>query len=180
MPAPRRILATALVLGAGALALTGCLPTPPAVPQSPMQPSTGQSTEPDQQPTAGDYPYTVDDEAGDTWAFGVAGLEADPPLEQGTAPTDAQLFAVLIDARHLDGSASFRTCFDIFIEGDDGTTYAWDGTHVAEDDLSSASTDEFSGARAVIELPDGVAPTQVVVRSSYGYPEVPDTVIAVQ
>lgn len=195
MPKPRRTLAAALVIGASAIALTGCLPLPPELPTAPAEPPIAESTpsaaepapstepapsaEPDA-PTA-DYPFTVDDDAGDTWSFDVTGLIADPPLEAGEAEDGTYLVGVLLSAEHLDGTASFTICFDIFVEGDDGETYDWSDTLgvTAENDIYYADDDAFTDAVAAVQLPEGVEPARVIVRSSYGYPEAPDTVITV-
>ena len=192
----RRPLAAALILSASALVLTGCLPLPPATPVAPTttngptdpiessEPAApGATDEPTEsgEPADGAYEHTVDDDAGDTWSYTVTGLEENPPLEFGEPAAGSYLVAVLFDAAHVDGSASFRTCFDIIVQGSDGQDYAWGDLEVmAENDLALNFDDEFTGGRAVVQLPEGVTAEQITVRSAFGYPEVPDTVIDVQ
>lgn len=202
MPTPRRTIASALIIGASAVALTGCLPLPPALPSAPPAPTVGTSADPSTAPdpaespessspaepaetaTApadGDFPYTVDDQAGDVWSFDVTNLIADPPLESGS-PEDGTFFVgVVISADHVEGGASFRTCFDIFIKGTDGETYDWSDSIgvLAENDVRDADGSGFTDAVAAVQLPEGVEPDQVIIRASYGYPEVADTVIDV-
>ena len=193
----RRPLAAALVVGAGALALTGCIPLPPALPEAPpiatpqpVEPAPTTASEepasPSQEPTApeaGDYPYTVDDGLGDTWSFDVTGVIADPPLRTGQAEPGTYFVGVVFDAAHLEGNVSFGSCFDIFVVGSDGETYDWMTTYAAvtaEDDIYDADDQGFTQRAAAVQLPEGVEPTQVIIRSTYGHPEVPDTVIDVQ
>ena len=57
------------------------------------------------------------------------------------------------------------------------TTYA---AVTAEDDIYDADDQGFTQRVAAVQLPEGVEPTQVIIRSTYGHPEVPDTVIDVQ
>lgn len=193
----RRTVAAALVMGASALALTACFPLPPALPSAPPvpgpdpapSPSTATPTTAPSGPTeptastapAGDLPYTVDDEAGDTWSFAVAEVIADPPMQSGAAAAGTHLVGVVIDAQHVEGSASFGTCFEIFVKGDDGQQYSWRDTIeiTAENDIYFADRTAFTGAVAAVQLPEGVEPAQVIMRSAYGYPEVADTVIDV-
>ncbi|WAC66568.1 hypothetical protein OVA14_01930 [Agrococcus sp. SL85] len=189
---PRRLLAAALVLGGASLALTGCIPMPPAVPTAaptmpaPEDPTTStEAADPTEEPTtppsAGEYAYTVDDGLGDIWSFSVTSIDDNPPMESGE-PADGTYFtAVRIDGNHDEGTTSFMGCFDVFVVGSDGQTYDWADTVAvtAEDDIYYVE-DTFEGARAVVQLPEGVAPTQVILRSTYGHPDVPDTVLDVE
>lgn len=190
----RRPLAAALILGASALVLTGCIPLPPAIPAVPTaapintpapdessDPADPGATEEPAEPAAGGYDFTVDDNAGDTWAYTVTGLEENPPLEVGEPEAGSYAVAVLFDAAHLEGAAAFSTCFDVIVQGSDGQEYDWsDGELMAENDLALKFDDEFTGGRAVVQLPEGVTAEQITVRSSFGYPEVADTIIEVQ
>ncbi|MGM1028270.1 MAG: hypothetical protein ACQEWM_00190 [Actinomycetota bacterium] len=184
----RRPLAAALILGAGALVLTGCLPMPPAMPVAPTTtsgPTTptessdpvdpGATDEPTassepSEPSAGAYDYTVDDGVGDTWSFTVTGIEDNPPMDSGAAAAGTYLVGILIDGEHVEGTASFRTCFDIIVVGSDGVEYDWRDTIelTAQDDLFYADTEAFTQARAAVQLPEGVDPDQVVVRARFG------------
>lgn len=200
----RRPLAAALVLAAGALVLTGCIPEPPAIPQSPVQPADPQPADPAQpsdpaEPSEpGDEPdsdapsgeanaglgeqVTVDDEAGDAWTFAVVGIEENPPVESGSPESGTRFVAVLIDGERVEGSLKFASLFDTSVIGSDGGQYAWWDTisATAENDIYYATDDAFSGARALIQLPEGVDPELVVLRSAYGYPEVDDVVVDVR
>lgn len=192
----RRPLAAALILGASALVLTGCLPMPPQisvappVTSGPIDPietdeptdpgATDEPSEPSE-PSDGAYDFTVDDGLGDTWSYTVTGLEENPPIETGEPAAGSYLVAVVFDASHIEGSASFRTCFDIFVQGSDGQDYEWSDLGVmAENDLALNFDDEFTGGRAVLQLPEGVTAEQITVRSAFGHPEVADTIIDVQ
>ena len=197
----RRPLAAALVLGASALALTGCIPMPPAIPAaptgSPIEPAdpvdtteatepaepseTGSSEEPSE-PAPGAYDFTVDDGAGDVWSFSVTSLEEDPPMQSGEPEAGTYFVGILFDAEHLEGSFGFSSSFDIFVVGSDGVEYDWRDTIAvtAENDVFYADEAGFTQARAVVQLPEGVEPAHVILRSAYGYPEVPETVIDVE
>lgn len=195
----RRTAAAALVLGVGALALTGCFsppplptaePAPPVEPTSTTEPSGEAQPSGEAEPTtssdpapSGDLPFTVNDGAGDTWSFDVVELVANPPLVSGTPEEGTFVVGVVVDAVHDDGSASFTVCFDILVEGSDGETYDYDDTSgvlVAENDLYlGSSADEFSGAIAAVQMPEGVDPVRVTMRSAFGYPEVDDVVIEI-
>lgn len=196
----RRTVFAALVAGAAALALTGCIGMPPASPPAPPAPtlptqpapapSDDDAPEPEptadqQEPSTGDYQFTVDDGAGDTWSFSITGVEDAPPMQSGSAAAGHHLVGVLIDARHDVGSASFTTCFDIIVVGSDGVEYDFGDTiaNTAENDIfyqEAGAGTEFQGARATVQLPDGVEPAQVVLRSSFGQPQVPDSIVDVQ
>lgn len=202
MSKARRALAATLVVGMSAVALTACFPLPPALPSAPPTPTIPQpadpatdpavpatepadpGTQPTEQPAApsGDLPFTVDDGLGDTWSFGVSELVTDPPMESGEAESGTYFVGVVIDAQHVEGDASFATCFDILVQGSDGTVYDWADTIqvTAENDVYYADDSGFTGAVAAVQLPEGVEPTQVVLRSAYGHPAVADTVIDVQ
>ncbi|WP_405216035.1 hypothetical protein [Agrococcus sp. Ld7] len=192
----RRTAASALVLGVGALALTGCFSPPPLPTQEPVEPTATEELEPttEAEPTtepepstssdpgaAGDLPFTVDDGIGDTWSFDVVELVANPPLASGEPEPGTFVVGVIIDAEHVEGGASFTTCFDILVEGSDGETYDYADTLTSltpEDDLFYVGSDDsFSGAVAAVQMPEGVDPVQVTVRSTFGYPEVEDVVI---
>lgn len=194
----RRPLAAALILGASALVLTGCIPLPPTVPAAPttgpVEPSTPadptESSEPadpgtsepseSAEPADGELDFTVDDGAGDTWSFSVTGLEPDPPMESGEAEPGTYLVGIVLDGAHVDGSASFSTCFDILVVGSDGVEYDWRDTIgiTAVDDVYFADDAGFTGARAVVQLPEDVDPAQLIFRTRYG--SAPDTIIEVQ
>jgi hypothetical protein len=197
----RRPLAAALILSASALVLTGCLPVPPTVPAAPtngpVEPTESsepadpgateeptESTDPSEpsEPSDGAFDYTVDDGAGDVWSFTVTGLEENPPMDAGEPDEGTYFVGILIDAEHLEGALRFSSSFDIMIDGDDGTTYNWSDTIevTAEDDVFYADTAGFTQARAIVQLPEGVLPDRVVLRSAYGYPDVEDTVIDVE
>lgn len=203
---PRRPLTAALILGIGALVLTGCLPMPPAAPvaptsgpteptesneptdpgttDEPTEPTESESSEPSEpsEPSDGAFDYTVDDGAGDVWSFTVTGLEANPPMQSGEPAAGTYFVAILIDAEHPEGSLGFAGSFDIMVVGSDGTTYNWSDTIAvtAVDDIYYADDTAFTQARAVVQLPEGVDPDQVIFRSAFGHPEVADTVIDVQ
>lgn len=179
----RRPLVAALVVGASALVLTGCIPTPPPLPAAPttapIDPSTtpapSESSEPGAsadptEPSDGAFDYTVDDGAGDVWSFTVTGLEEDPPMESGEAEAGTYFVGILLDAEHVSGSASFQRCFDILVVGSDGVEYDWRDTIAvtAEDDVYYADTEAFTQARAVVQLPEDVDPDQVVLRTRFG------------
>ncbi|WP_404311840.1 hypothetical protein LG314_10890 [Agrococcus terreus] len=189
----RRTSIALAVLGAGALALAGCLPTPPTLPTAappqptqtqtapesdPAEPSESQEATP---PQAGDYAHTVDDGAGDVWSFTVTSIDDDPPMESGEPEPGTSFVAIRIDGHHDEGGASFTTCFDMLVVGSDGETYDWADTVAvtAEDDIFYVD-DTFEGARAVVQLPEGVDPVQVILRSTFGHPAVPDTVLDVE
>jgi hypothetical protein len=195
----RRPLAAALVLAAGALALTGCIPEPPAIPQSPVQPVVPEPSNPpmpsetDESTPGADAPsgeanaalgetVTVDDEAGDAWSFAVVGIEEDPPLESGDPENGTRFIAVLIDAERVEGTLDFSSLFDPSVVGSDGEQYYWQDTifATAEDDIYYAEGDAFSAARALIQLPVEVDAELVVLRSVYGYPTVEDVVVDVR
>lgn len=170
---PRAVALVAL-LAAAALPLTGCLPTPPELPTGP-----GTSTAP-QPPAApgpgapvpqGDYRFTIDDQAGDTWSFSVTGIEIDPALGSGDAGPGMRAFAVLIDARHDEGSAGFLTCFDVELVVAGGRSYAYErgALQAADTDIRDVHGDDvFEDARVVIAVHDGAMPEQVLVRARYG------------
>ncbi|WP_026374301.1 hypothetical protein [Agrococcus lahaulensis] len=194
----RRPLAAALVLAAGALVLTGCIPEPPAIPSSPAQPADPQPADPqpvDPQPVdpdasapAGDAntalgeTVTVDDNAGDSWSFAVTGIEENPPLEAGSPESGTRFIALLVDGERVEGGVDFSSLFWISVIGSDGEQYAWEDTlhATAENDIFFAVDDAFTGARALIQLPEGVDPQLVVLRSAYGYPAVDDVVVDVR
>lgn len=194
----RRPLAASIVVAAAALGLAGCIAAPPASPPAaptvdtaPLPDSSAPATEPTQAPAedatesapeAGVYDHLVDDTVGDTWAFTVTGVETNPPMTTGAAEPGTQLVAVLIDGTHVAGNAGFTTCFDVLVTGTDGQEYAWSDTIAltAENDIFYAS-DQFTGARALVQLPEGVSPQQVTVRSTFGASHgVADVVIPVQ
>lgn len=189
----RRALAAVSILGVAALALSGCLPTPPALPtEAPPQPTETQAVpeteaaEPTESqettpPAAGEYAYTVDDSAGDIWSFSVTSVDDDPPMESGEPESGTRFVAIRIDGNHDEGGVSFHGCFDMLIVGTDGETYDWADTVAvtAEDDIFYAG-DTFEGARAVVQLPEGVDPQQVIIRSTYGGPDVEDVVLDVE
>ncbi|WP_206448407.1 hypothetical protein [Agrococcus sp. KRD186] len=181
MPKPRRTLAAALVIGASAIALTGCLPLPPALPEAPPAVTAVPNPSAAPEPATGDFPYTVDDGLGDTWSFDVTNVIADPPMESGEAEAGTFFVGVVVSAEHVEGDVDFISCFDIFITGDDGQTYDWRDTIdvTAENDVYYADDTAFTDAVAAVQLPEGVEPDQVILRSTYGHPEVPDTVIDV-
>lgn len=193
----RRPLAVALVLGAAALGLTGCLPMPPAIPQSPPvapqspvdpqqpvepQPADPQPAEPATPSTGVGETVTVDDGAGDTWSFAVTGIEEAPPMESGDPASGTRFVAVLLDGERVEGTFSFIDLFDISVIATDGNQYLWSDTIqvTAVDDIFYVEGDSFSGARAIVQLPEGVDPELVVVRSAYGHPEVEDVVVEVR
>lgn len=195
----RRPLAAALILGAGALVLTGCIPLPPALPAAPTaapvdpaEPSDtaaapsadSEETEQPSEPAAGAYDFTVDDGLGDTWSFTVTDLELNPPIETGEPEPGTSFVGIVIDAAHVEGgSLGFVDCFEIMVTGSDGVTYDWADTVVtvtAEDDVYDADVAGFTQARAVVQLPEGVDPAQLVFRSAFGHPQVEDTVIDVE
>ncbi|MFA4840490.1 MAG: hypothetical protein WC580_02150 [Agrococcus sp.] len=170
----RRPLAAALVLGASALVLTGCIPLPPALPTAPTAAPAG---------AAGSSTYTVDDGLGDVWSFRVTGLVDDPPLLSGEPEPGTRFVAIVIDGEHLEGTFAFKDCFDMFIQGTDGELYDFADTYAtvtAENDIYQADDTSFTGAHALVQLPEDVDPDLVVFRSHYGYPEVADTVIDVE
>ncbi|WP_347754378.1 hypothetical protein [Agrococcus sp. ProA11] len=192
----RRPAAAALILGVGALALTGCFsppplpsaaPEPPAAPSTSAEPSpTGEPTEPTEEPTtssepaaSGDLPFTVDDGLGDIWSFDVVELVSNPPLSSGEPEPGTYVVGVIIDAEHVEGGVSFANCFDILVEGSDGEIYDYADTIgiTPEDDIYFADDDAFTGAVAAVQLPEGVDPVSVTMRSTYGHPEVEDVVI---
>lgn len=187
----RRPLAAALIMGAGALVLTGCIPMPPPIPQAPSAsaPTTPtESTDPaapgtttgPSEPSTGAYDFTVDDGAGDVWAFTVTALEPDPPMQSGSADAGTYFVGILFDAEHLEGSIDFAGMFDIFVVGSDGVEYDWRDTIAvtAEDDIYYADQAGFSQARAVVQLPQDVEPAQVVLRPRYG--DAQETIIEVR
>ncbi len=194
----RRSLAAALVVGAGALALTGCITPPPLPSAAPAPEPTAEAPSPapsgapsasadpgsSTPPSDGELAYTVDDGLGDTWSFDVVEVVADPPLETGAPEEGTFVVGVVIDARHDEGSTRFTACFDILVEGSDGETYDYGVTRATltpEDDIYYVEDEEsFTGAVAAVQLPEGVEPTSVILRSSYGYPEVEDTVFEIE
>lgn len=195
MRTARRTLLAAIVLGTGAVALTGCILPPPIPSAAPAQPPVVEEsavaeprtpeTEGASDPAApvGDLPFTVDDGYGDVWSFDVVEVVADPPLESGVPAPGTHVVGVVIDARHDEGGVSFDGCFEILVEGTDGQTYAYAdtiGPLTPENDIFFASTDAFTGAVAAVQLPEGVDPARVILRSAYGHPEVADTVIDIQ
>ncbi len=172
---PRRPFAAALVLGASALALTGCIPLPPALPATPTAAAPSGS--------AGVSTYTVDDGLGDVWSFRVTGVVDNPPLRMGEPEPGTRFVAIVIDGEHVTGSFAFKDCFDMFIQGTDGELYDFADTFTtvtAENDIYEADTTSFTGAHAVVQLPEDVDPDLVVFRSHYGHPQVADTVIDVE
>lgn len=194
----RRPLAAALILGGGALVLTGCIPLPPALPAAPTtspvesvdpvetpdaseSDATDDASEPSE-PSTGAYDFTVDDGAGDIWSFSVTSLEENPAMESGEPAEGTYFVGIVLDAEHVEGSLDFVNCFDMLVVGSDGVEYDWSDTIevTAENDVFYADTTGFVQARAVVQLPEGVEPVQVILRSSFGYPEVPDTVIDVE
>lgn len=180
MPKPRRTLAAALVIGASAVALTGCI-LPPPLPEAP--PAQPVASDPSGAPEAsGDYQYTVDDGLGDTWSFSVTDVVANPPVRSGEPEAGTYFVGIVFDAHHDEGNVDFGGSFDVFVKGSDGETYDWMTTYAnvtAEEDIYDADPAGFTGRTAVVQLPEGVDPVQVIVRSAYGHPEVPDTVIDV-
>jgi len=178
----RRPLAAALVLAAGALVLTGCIPEPPAIPTSPVQPADPGAAPAGEANTALGETVTVDDEAGDSWSFAVTGIEENPPMEAGSPESGTRFVALLIDAERVEGALDFSSLFDMSVIGSDGEQYSWEDTlhATAENDIFFAMDDAFTGARALIQLPEGVDPELVVLRSAYGYPAVDDVVVDVR
>lgn len=194
----RRPLAAALVLAAGALVLTGCIPEPPAIPASPVQPADPEPTEaqpadpqpadPDAGAPAGEAnaalgeTVTVDDNAGDTWSFAVTGIEENPPMEAGSPESGTRFIAFLVDGERVEGGVDFSSLFEMSVIGSDGERYAWEDTlhATAKNDIFFAMDDAFTGARALIQLPEGVDAELVVLRSIYGHPAVDDVVVDVR
>lgn len=179
----RRPLAAALVLAAGALVLTGCIPEPPAIPQSPVQPADPGAGAPAGEANTGlGETVTIDDNAGDSWSFVVTGIEENPPLEAGSPESGTRFIALLVDGERVEGGVDFSSLFWISVIGSDGEQYAWEDTlqATAENDIFFAVDDAFTGARALIQLPEGVDPELVVLRSAYGYPAVDDVVVDVR
>jgi hypothetical protein len=202
----RRPLAALLVLGAGALTLTGCILMPPPIPAAvaPEAPSvepdepieSDESTDPGDsesaEPTeaAGDVQpnaalgetVTVDDGAGDSWSFAVTSVEEAPPVESGDPEAGTRFVALLLDGQRVEGSFGWIDLFEPSIVGTDGNLYQWSDTvfATAENDVFYVEGDSFTGARALVQLPEGVDAQYVVIRSAYGYPEVVDTVIPAQ
>lgn len=191
----RRSLAAAVLVGAGALALTGCITPPPLPPAAPVPEPTTAPSAPVQSsapadpgsstpPSDGELPYTVDDGLGDTWSFDVVEVVADPPMSSGEPEEGTFVVGVVIDARHDEGSAGFTSCFHILVEGSDGETYDYADTRASltpEDDIFFVAEEEsFEGAVAAVQLPEGVEPASVILRSAYGHPEVEDTVFEIQ
>jgi hypothetical protein len=199
----RRPLAALLVVGVGALTLSGCLILPPPIPEAPvlptaapldptvepLDPSESGEADPGQPvddlaPTAAfGEPVTIDDGAGDAWTVTVTQVEPDPPLQGGGAAAGTRIVAVVLDAERVEGEYPFLELFEIFVVGSDGVAYDYFDTIAEitpENDVYLEEGDSFTGARAAVQLPEGVDPTHVVVRSYYGHPEVADTVIAVQ
>lgn len=189
----RRALAAVAILGAAALALSGCLASPPALPtEAPPQPTetqavpeteaaeptASQETTP---PAAVEYAYTVDDGLGDIWSFSVTSVDDDPPMESGEPEAGTRFVAIRLDGDHDEGDVSFHGCFEMLVVGSDGETYDWADTVAvtAEDDIFYAG-DTFQGARAVVQLPEDVDPAQIIIRSTYGSPEVEDIVLDVE
>ncbi|GAA1421386.1 hypothetical protein [Agrococcus citreus] len=192
----RRPLAAALILGASALVLTGCLPMPPAAPvlpptsgpteptesSDPAEPGTtdaptessepSASSEPSEpsEPSDGAFDFTVDDGAGDTWSFTVTGVEDNPPMDSGSPEPGTYFVGILFDGEHVEGTADFDTCFDFFVVGSDGVEYDWRDTIgvTAQDDIFFADSNAFTQARAAVQLPEGVEPDQVIVRTRFG------------
>lgn len=188
----RRPLAAALILGVGALVLTGCIPLPPALPAaptaSPVDPASPSDPAASAEPAepadpAAPASYTVDDGLGDVWSFRVTGLEDNPPVLTGEPEPGTRFVAILIDGEHLEGTFAFVDCFDMLIQGTDGSLYDFADTSTtvsAENDIEDADETSFTGARAVVQMPEGVDPDMVVLRSHYGHPQVADTVIDVE
>lgn len=189
----RRTAAASLVLGVGALALTGCFSPPPlptADPAPPVEPTSSTEPSGDAEPTTSsdpsatsDLPFTVDDGLGDTWSFDIVELVANPPLDSGEPEEGTYVVGVVIDAEHVEGDVDFARCFEILVEGSDGATYDYSdtiGSLTPEEDIYFVGSDaSFSGAVAAVQLPEGVDPVQVTMRSAYGYPEVDDVVIEI-
>lgn len=199
----RRSLAATILLGAAALVLTGCI-TPPPLPTAAPAPAPVDPAPADPTPTAGtpgspsetagpdasappsdtDLPFTVDDGLGDTWSFDVVEVVADPPLASGAPEDGTFVVGVIIDARHEEGDAGFDQCFHILVEGTDGETYDYVDTRASitpEDDIFFVEDEpSFTGAVAAVQLPEGVEPASVILRSAYGYPGVEDTVFEIQ
>lgn len=178
----RRPLAAALVLAAGALVLTGCIPEPPAIPQSQVQPGGPGAGAPVGEGNTGlGETVTVDDNAGDSWSFAITGIEEAPPVESGSPESGTRFVAVLLDGERVEGGVGFIQLFDIWVVGSDGGEYHWADTveATAEDDVYFVG-DSFAGARALIQLPEGVDPELVVARSTYGHPQVEDVVVDVR
>lgn len=189
----RRTAVASLVLGVGALALTGCFSPPPlptADPAPPVEPTSSTEPSGDAEPTTSsdpsatsDLPFTVDDGAGDIWSFDVVELLANPPLDAGEPEEGTFAVGIVIDAEHVEGNVRFTGCFEILVEGSDGETYDYAdtiGTLTPEEDIYFVDSDEsFSGAVAAVQMPEGVDPVQVTMRSAFGYPEVDDVVIEI-
>lgn len=196
---PRRTAAVAIVAIAGALALTACLPLPPALPSAPAPAPSSAGVDPgapsgtpgggadpsesapaSQEPAAGELPFVVDDNAGDTWAFDVVEVVADPPLERGAPEPGTFVVGVILDGEHREGTARFTICFDILVTGSDGETYDYADTvqelTPVDDIFYLGAESSFERAVAAVQLPEGVEPVQVTLRSSYGHPEVEDIV----
>lgn len=183
----RRPLAAALVLSVGALALTGCLPTPPPLPQGPVTtvptavPGSSAPSAPGASTGLGET-VEVDDLAGDAWAFAVTGVEEAPVLESGEPEPGTRFVAIVLEGQRLEGTWEFMDLFEIWMVGSDGVDYHWADTFeaTAQDDLYFADGDSLDGARALIQLPEGVEPELVVLRSQYGHPQVEDVVVDVR
>jgi hypothetical protein len=142
---------------------------------APADPQPGGEVEPN---TAVGEQVTVDDGAGDTWSFAVTGVEENPPMEGGSPEAGTRFVAVLFDGQRVEGSFAFIDLFEISAIGTDGNAYLWSDTIqvTAEDDIFYVEGDSFTGARAVIQLPEGVDVDAVVVSSAYGQ-GVEDTVV---
>lgn len=196
---PRRTAAIALVAITGMLALTACFPQPPALPNAPAPAPSSVGADPgapaatpsaaadpsesapaSQEPSAGELPFVVDDGAGDIWAFDVAEVVADPPLEHGAPEPGTFVVGIILNGEHREGTARFTTCFDILVTGSDGETYDYADTvqelTPVDDIFYLGAESSFERAVGAVQLPEGVDPVQVTLRSSYGHPEVEDIV----
>lgn len=185
----RRTISVGLVAIASAT-LVGCiqLPTtaPTAAPASPStsapatsepassapasEPATAEPATPD---AGGLGPFTVDDGVGDTWTYTVSGYELPAALESGTVPDGMVAVALLLDATHDVGTASWGICFEVTFTGSQGTYSVADEASqavVAVDDVYLSVSESFMQGRAVVVVPaaEAVPGSYFTVTSVYG------------
>ncbi|MFC7430851.1 MULTISPECIES: hypothetical protein [unclassified Agrococcus] len=186
----RRTIAVGLVALASAT-LVGCIqlpvgaaPTSPATSPTTSAPATSEpassapasepaSSEPTTPDAGGLGPFTVDDGVGDTWTYTVTGYELPATLESGTVPDGMVAVALLLDATHDEGTASWGICFEVTFTGSQGTYSVADEASqsvVAVNDVYLSVSESFTEGRAVVVVPaaEAVPGASFTVTSVYG------------
>lgn len=180
---PRRTLAVGLA-AVLAVALAGCIQLPTIAPAAPATSAAPQSSAPatsaapsptpTQEPAdpgaGGMGPFTVDDGAGDTWTYTVAGYELPTQIESGSVPAGMEAVSLVIDATHDEGTASFNTALEIQVVTASGTYSSLDAASAGVTAVNDTFflSESFTQGRAIVAVPAGTTTGSFLVISRYG------------